>query len=48
MSLITGVGTFWELLSLLGLAVAFSSIGTRINTTNPAEEAVRQEDLPPQ
>lgn len=25
MSLITGVGTFWEICSLLGLAVAFSS-----------------------
>lgn len=29
----------------MGLAVAFSSIGTRINTANAA---VRQEDLPPQ
>lgn len=48
MSLVTGAGTFWEIFSMLGLAVAFSSIGTRINTANAAEETVRQEDLPPQ
>lgn len=47
MSLITGVDTLWEILSLLGLAMAFSSVGTRINTANSAEEAVGQEDLPP-
>lgn len=46
MSLMTGVGTFWEIFSLLGLAVAYSSAGTRINTANSAEEAVGQEDLP--
>lgn len=33
-SLITGVDTLWEILSLLGLAMAFSSVGTRINTAN--------------
>lgn len=43
MSLITGVGTFWEIFNMLGLAVAFSSVGTRINTANSAEETVRQE-----
>lgn len=47
MSLMSGVGTFWEIFSLLGLAVAFSSGGTAVNTANSAEEAVGQEDLPP-
>lgn len=46
-SLITGVDTLWEIPSLLGLAMAFSSVGTRINTANSAEEAVGQEDLLP-
>lgn len=47
-ALITGVGTFWKIFSLLGLAVAFSSVGITINTANSAEEPVGQEDLPTQ